>query len=953
MAGLKVIGGRAVLVPTLVGLLLCVMAAPVGAQTTVSSIIGTVSDESGSVLPGVTVTTTSPALQVPSITVVTDERGEYRIAPLPLGVYEVVYTLSGFQTFRRTELRLTAGFVATQDVQLKVGSLEESVTVSGAAPVVDVTSTAVTTGFNRETLEITPTGRNGLLSLSAQLPGVRSATDVGGNLTVAAVTLTVNGQAGDSWITMEGVVAMSPKKSLLSGSFYDYASTEEVQAAVVTTDADVPMKGLKLNYIMKSGSNTFHASSFASFTNQSFQGSNLTPALQQVGLTTGDKVVKRYDVSQDLGGRFIPNKLWFYASTRESSNVDVGANAFKPDGSPAELLHRIRFATGKLQWQATQGNKFIAFVHWNSKNDNRSVTQFIPWERRTRQQFWSTIHKGEWQYVRGASLVASVQNGFWDYGGYSGLPNNEEGQVATIRTLDNTTLYQTGSAGDGRFVDEIRYQPKATMSWYKTGAAGNHEVKAGFEFMNFALNTRLDAIDPSSHELRLQNGVPFQVITYNGPIVPKDPVRVTTFYGGDAWTWSRLTLNLAARYSHENAFTAERCRGYGEFAEPTCQDKVQLPIFNSVSPRIHFAYDLTGDAQTVVKGGFTRYYQMRGGDEPKLADTLSPTTSTWTWRDLNGDKRYQPGEVNLNPNGPDFISITGGQNMVVNPDEKQEKTDEWSLSVERQIMPNFGVRLSGEYSTNFDQRRLNNNLRPYSAYNIPITNRDPGPDGVVNNADDPGTFITYYDYPASLRGRNFVLPMFVQDPSGTQRFKTIEMAASKRLADNWQLMASYSATKKDIPWLTNSGSTDFRPLTTNDPNAEIFSSDRTWDWQWKMSGAYQFPYGLMGSANYQVVSGNVWARQVQFRGGVQIPAIVLNVEEIGSQRLETNKVLDLRVEKTFRFAGSQRLQVRLNVFNATNTNTTTTITARAGANFNRITAILPPRIIVTSVGYDF
>src|SRR5262249_42688382 len=153
---------------------------PATAQQTAAAIIGQATDQSGAVLPGVTVTATSPALQVAEIVAITDARGEYRLTPLPIGTFTLVYTLSGFQTVRRESVRLTVGFVAQVDVKMQVGSLQESVTVSGASPIVDVTSAAPATMLTRETLELTPTSRNGIISLLAQVPSVRANLDVGG-----------------------------------------------------------------------------------------------------------------------------------------------------------------------------------------------------------------------------------------------------------------------------------------------------------------------------------------------------------------------------------------------------------------------------------------------------------------------------------------------------------------------------------------------------------------------------------------------------------------------------------------------------------------------------------------------------------------------------------------------------------------------------------------------------
>jgi hypothetical protein len=146
-----------------------------------AGIIGQVTDESGAVLPGVTVTVTGPALQIPSVVAVSDQRGEYRLVPLPIGTYTVEYTLPGFQTVRREGIRLTVGFTAKIDIGLKVGSLAETITVSGATPVVDVRSTTATTQLTRETIELLPSSRNGIVSILAQAPGVRTLRDIGGS----------------------------------------------------------------------------------------------------------------------------------------------------------------------------------------------------------------------------------------------------------------------------------------------------------------------------------------------------------------------------------------------------------------------------------------------------------------------------------------------------------------------------------------------------------------------------------------------------------------------------------------------------------------------------------------------------------------------------------------------------------------------------------------------------
>ena len=265
---------------TILTLMLALLPRPILAQQE-AGIIGQVTDDTGAVLPGVTVTATSPALQVPQVTDVTNERGEYRLSPLPIGTYAVEYMLPGFQTVRQEQLRLTIGFQARVDVQLKVGALEESVTVSGEAPVVDVTSTTARTQLTRETLEMIPTGRNSIVAVMIQAPGARPQLDW--SFTTGNPQFKVFGQLGEQWVALEGVVTSGPKTGTQGGNHYDYAAMEESTVTTVGNTAESPTKGLQINVLLKSGGNEFHGSGFFSKTGHRLESDNLTPELNAEG----------------------------------------------------------------------------------------------------------------------------------------------------------------------------------------------------------------------------------------------------------------------------------------------------------------------------------------------------------------------------------------------------------------------------------------------------------------------------------------------------------------------------------------------------------------------------------------------------------------------------------------------------------------------------------------------
>ena len=210
-----------------------------------SAILGQVRDESGGVLPGVTVAVSSPALQVKEVTDVTTAQGEYRITPLPIGTYSVSYSLDGFSTMRQEGIRLDLGAQAKLDIVLKVGTLSETVTVSGTSPVVDVTSTSASTQFTRETLELTPTSRNGAISLMVQAPGVRAPgrLDVGGGTVGDTPEFASFGQPIESFMAMEGLVTSDHRIQTQGGNYFDYNAMEEAKVQAISNGPEIPSRG--------------------------------------------------------------------------------------------------------------------------------------------------------------------------------------------------------------------------------------------------------------------------------------------------------------------------------------------------------------------------------------------------------------------------------------------------------------------------------------------------------------------------------------------------------------------------------------------------------------------------------------------------------------------------------------------------------------------------------------
>ena len=352
--------------------------ATAGAQSVgVGTIQGKLTDESGATLPGVSVTITSPALQLPQIAEITHTDGSYRFTDIPIGTYRIQYELSGFQTVVRDEVRLNAGFVARVDIVLKVGAVAETITVSGQTPVIDVSTTAGINIFTKETLETAPTTRAWAEVLS-MAPGFRPASlDIGGDqLSSQRVNIRNYGTSDQITPQIEGINTRQATGS--AGFFYDYSSLEEAQIKAVGNEVEVALPGGAWNAIVKSGGNDFHGRYFGAYENTGLQSDNVDDALRAKGVTTSSSMRHFRDFSGDLGGRLVRDKLWFYGAAHDQRNeknvIGFLANpVVTPQGtlvSDTAAYDRtvVWNATGKGTYQAAKNLKLIGFYTKNEKD---------------------------------------------------------------------------------------------------------------------------------------------------------------------------------------------------------------------------------------------------------------------------------------------------------------------------------------------------------------------------------------------------------------------------------------------------------------------------------------------------------------------------------------------------------------------------------------------------------
>lgn len=959
----------------------------VQAQTvTLGAIEGTVTDESGGALPGVSITLTSPALQLPQITEVADSNGRYRFGDLRVGTYRLQFDLSGFQSFVREALELPVGFAARVDVVLKVGSLNETVIVSGASPVVDLTTTrggqTVVTEVIAKTIPFSGTYGD-LVRLTPGLSGgVGGAAGNPGRL----------GLSGLTNISAYGVSASgNTSRTIMLEEFEIYGNntpgnmtdTEQMDVRTFGNTAEIGKPGPAVNLVYKSGGNDFHGIVGYQFINDKLQGDNIDDGLRAQGLGEPDGLLRYHDFHGNLGGRVVRDKLWFFGSLRARANERSIAGFVLnagPDGQyrtgdepPAYPTGRQDTEIVKLSYQMSPKYQLSGLVYRDYTDEG--VASFggfmgggnattVPFEASSRQvwipiSYFSTFRGTPWN-----STTFDIQMGRSQYD--SLYQAQDEFRDVPARWNRNTGLYtgapinvntasaaqREGRTGWNMLRGSLSYFPERFLG-------GRHELRMGFWFKWDRSTSSHPSHGAGNYLLIFDtiSGLPNQaaeIITFSHPTEASSARNHPAAFIADRWQiGDRLTINLGARIEQQHSWVPAQSKEAAQFAEAVSFPKIDVGRWTKWAPRVAAAWDVTGSGKSVLKGTFGRYLVESGVGLNPLANTYNPVatvTTNYRWRDLNSNRDYDPGEVNLSLTGPDFISVTGGANTIINPDLEMGHIYEGSVSFERELMPNMGVRVLYVYKNLAQDYSVTNVQRPYSAFDIPLTRRDPGPDGVVGTGDEGG-LVTIYDYNAAYRGPQFVANSHVNiDSDKHTTAQTIELSVNKRLSNRWSLLSSFGATK-NRRWLVDRYAS---------PNDEYFPVDETWDTAFRLGGSYELPRGFLLGGTLTVLPGVKGQRTNIFRaadpdGGprlAQLTTVTLRLEPYGTQQGPIRPDLQFRLAKTLDL-GHGELVLGVDFLNALNSNAAQAITFASGPTFGQITQIPSPRAAQLGVQYRF
>jgi hypothetical protein len=720
------------------------------------SLAGTVRDTSGAVLPGVSVEAASPALIERSRSVVTDANGQYQIIDLRPGAYAITFSLPGFATVLRQDVEVTGAGVTTINADMRVSGVQETITVTGASPVVDVqTSTSREQVLSNDFVRSLPASR-GYGNYLAGVPGIQG-TGLGASATPSNNFFTSRGgRSSEGNVQIDGMnVGSSVGGGGVSGYQYDMSNASEVQVTIAGGLAEVDRGGPAFNMIPKTGGNDFSGSYFGSLAGKWAQGSNIDDELRGFGFTDLPALIKNWDTNVAFSGPILRDRIWFYSNARtvgthqDVPNLYGNLNASNPNAwtyVPDESV-KVRNANAKrigatrLTWQATQRNKLGFYVDY-TKNCSGSAVASDGGQCRKPGEGWTAAGPGIGPGVPTTSpesgtiwdapakimqatysaplssrvLVEAGFSSFWTEWGDIRPAGAAVDRIAvteqstTAGTPTSNFIYHGWPATTGTIQQNANY--RAALSY----VTGSHSLKVGYQGAYMVAKSPLFLGQQISY--RFNNGVPNQLTQRLGPTLTSNRTVPTALFVQDQWTRDRLTVQGGLRYEHVRSFFPEGENGVIEahrfgpaFTFPRTEG---VRGYHDLTPRMGASYDVFGTGRTALKLSFSQYLQAPfNGDVYTInnpAVTLVQTTSR-AWNDLTPVPGGVPGDfvpqcdfMNPAANGEcqAWTNLNWGQQAQgtqVNPAVQEgwgKRNWDWQFSagVQHEVLPRVSVDVS-------------------------------------------------------------------------------------------------------------------------------------------------------------------------------------------------------------------------------------------------------------------
>ena len=941
------------------------LAAPVArAQVQTGSITGVVTDASGAVLPGATVTLTGEKLIGGAQVQVTDATGAYRFDRLPPGSYVVKFELQGFKGVEQRDIRISASFVATLNAKLEVGSLNETITVTGDSPTIDTKSNLQQTVLNQDLLEGIPSGRDPW-SVGKLVAGLSVSTyDVGGTQSYQQSSFSAHGSStNDVSFNIDGATVNWPGGG--GGAtmlYYDQGMFEEMNYMTSAIPAEVMAGGVSINMVTKDAGNKWRGD-----TRYNYASGCLTPTDPKPGCLEGDNyssdiasgalpstflgnpTQNTYDFNLAGGGALVKDRLWVNGSFRRWV-VNKLVSAKNIDKTQAIDDNTLKNYSGKGVFSLSQNQKFTFSYNWNNKirghrrdtppdnvPDIASLVQRNP--ASSTQAKYTGIRK---KLVYESSF--SIMSGQTSYLYQPGTPAN------AVRAQDSVLNTASFAAQRHEENPNSRTQFDNTVAYSTPGLGGDHLLKAGVQFARLYYDDSVDVLN--NMYLLYANSKAAQVREYNTPTDALNVDKVLGFFLQDAWTMNRLTLNLGFRFDHNVGTLPAQSTPGGQFV-PAKSIPETSPIKQNLAVwRTGLVYDPIGNGKTALKASYSRYGLQVGIDRVLNVNPLQSDFQTCTWTDPNNDGIAQLSEISA-CNG--FTGITSHYASATGP--RWPYSDEITAGVEREVAKDTRVAVMYYHRTNRDQIGVRNIAAPPSAY-APYTITIPNsPGGSVANPK-PTTATVYNLLPQFNGLQNNIVD---NQPYLDTNYNGVDISANKRFSQRWQMVTGVSIGRNEGGLNTSGGQSSTTDL--NDPNNTLYTKGVVGldtKVAFRLSGSYQLPYELLVAGSLVSNTGGAYVSTYSAtRAGVaSVFAMTRGSQTVflsarGDERLPTVTTADLRISRAFRFTQSRKIVPEIDFFNINNAAPAVTITSSVGGSYLAPTQLLAPRIIRVGFAINF
>ena len=971
-----------------------------------ASIVGTVKDSSGAVLPGVTVEASSPELIEKTRTAISDGTGQYRIENLRPGTYTVSFALTGFSTVRREGIELTGTFAATVNADLRVGAVAETVTVSGETPIVDVQSVKRQQTLTNDVIGAIPTARvyHSIMNL---VPGVNTSgtQDVGGLAGPSVIVFAVHGgRLSEGRLQVDGL-SVGAAVGGSGTSFYvvDIGNSQEVNFSTSGGLGEAETGGPVMNVVPRQGGNTIRGTLFGNYANGSMQSNNYTDALKNAGLLGPNQLKKIWDVNASFGGAIRADRLWYYVGGRSQGNRKLVEGMYYNlnAGDPTKWTYErdlSRQATDDGTWknvslrltlQASARNKINLF--WDEQDlciscigggtattSPEAATQTIGRPQRVQQVTWTS------PFTNRLLLEAGFGTVLIRYGGLEQPGNNRD----LIRVVE-----QAGIIPNLTYRAQNWSRPwSGTYSWrasasYVTGA---HSMKVGYWgalydawTYNFTNNQRL--------QYRFNNGVPNQLTMSGNPFLTVNYATPMAVYAQDQSTFGRLTLQGGVRFDYaSSSYPAQQIGPEKFIPTPIVFPATDGTAFKDLTPRVGVVYDLMGDGKTAIKISLGKYLEASSAAGTYTA--LNPvnrvaTSTTRNWTDSNHNfvadcDLLNPAAQNLTASGGDVCGAWANQSFGKSSFDTNYDpgiTQGWgvrpynwdfSASVQRELIPRLSASF-GYFRRIYGNFLVTDNLAlapaDFTSFSIPVPAdpRLPGGGGV--------TLAGLYDVvPAKFGGTNNLVTAASNYGTQTEHWNGVDLNVEARLRNSLTLQGGFSNGRTvtdnceivakvpesllgaaafgvaNTSWLPAQSCHLETPFLTQYRGLGSYSIPKI---DVRVSGTFQSKPGAQLAANYNVPNAIVAASLGRSLSG-NAANVAVNVVAPGTLYGDRITQLDFRVAKILKL-GRTRTQVGVDLYNALNSSAVQTYNQTFGPAYLTPTLVLPARFAKISAQVDF